>query len=80
MATDQVKINLEKEILDYERKIEEKTIIRDYVLDEIFKLKQTNANDYIIKYLEDKFKSLRLEVLKLENKLTHIKIHLIKCY
>ena len=53
----------------YEKKIEEKTAIVDYVIDNLIDQKQSGAEELIITYIENEYKKLNSELKELREKM-----------
>ena len=66
----------EEYILDLSKRIEEKRIILNYMLDELIKLREQRKEENIISYLEDEFERLRKERHRLEERLVRVKEHM----
>ena len=80
MATDEVKKYFEDEIIDYEKRIEEKSTIANYLLSKLIKLREEKANEHTIKYIEDEFHRLRVDIMRIEKLVNHFKDHIKICY
>ena len=81
MATEQEDIEFyKKEISNYEKKIKEKQIICNYLLEKYLEIKNKKDNENIALYFNEEFYRLLSELKDLENFLKFLQDHIKKFY